>query len=462
MDFKITIALSNNEQIKKNTWQLVDLMTIHYTCSNSINQDNSDINIKERIRREATDIYKFILNLNTGYQDKSKIKNIIIDNSLLGSNSFEINIFIPFLEGLHLCNYEFNYHKTNQKSNIFNITTESQYSHLEAAIFGTHLARDLVNHPLSHLTALQLSDEIKRVGAETGFKVEVLDESAIRDLKMGGVLSVNKGSVAPPTFNILTYRHPDLNKDHSPDILVGKGVVYDTGGLSLKPTANSMDMMKCDMGGAATVIGAIAALAKAKSMAYVIGLIPAVENRPGGEAYVPGDIVTMMNGTTVEVLNTDAEGRLILADALHYAKRYNPSMVIDVATLTGSAARSVGKYGIVAMGNINNDYMLNLSDVGSQVGERIAWQPFWSDYAGELKSFVADIKNIGSAEAGHITAGKFLEHFTDYPWFHLDIAGSAFLKSSFLYHPEGGTGVGVRLLFQFFDTALNQLRKKSL
>jgi leucyl aminopeptidase len=223
-----------------------------------------------------------------------------------------------------------------------------------------------------------------------------------------------------------------------------------------------MDMMKCDMGGAATVIGAIAALAKAKSMAYVIGLIPAVENRPGGEAYVPGDIITMMDGTTVEVLNTDAEGRLILADALHYAKRYNPSMVIDVATLTGSAARSVGKYGIVAMGNINNDYMLKLSDIGNQVGERVAWQPFWSDYATELKSFVADIKNIGSAEAGHITAGKFLEHFTDYPWFHLDIAGSAFLKSSFLYHPEGGTGIGVRLLFQFFDTDLNRLRRKSL
>jgi leucyl aminopeptidase len=462
MDFKIAIVLSDNEQVKKNTWQLVDLMTIHYICSKSINQDNSDINIKECIRREATDIYKFISNLNTGYHDKSKIKNITIDNSLLDGNSFEGNILIPFLEGLHLCNYEFNHHKTNQKSNTFNIITESNYPHLEAVVFGTHLARDLVNHPLSYLTALQLSDEIKRVGAETGFKVEVLDESAIRDLKMGGVLSVNKGSVAPPTFNILTYRHPDLNKDQAPDVLVGKGVVYDTGGLSLKPTANSMDMMKCDMGGAATVIGAIAALAKAKSMAYVIGLIPAVENRPGGEAYVPGDIITMMDGTTVEVLNTDAEGRLILADALHYAKRYNPSMVIDVATLTGSAARSVGKYGIVAMGNINNDYMLKLSDIGNQVGERVAWQPFWSDYATELKSFVADIKNIGSAEAGHITAGKFLEHFTDYPWFHLDIAGSAFLKSSFLYHPEGGTGIGVRLLFQFFDTDLNRLRRKSL
>jgi len=448
MDFNIVLDLAENIKTQKHSWHLVDIKTVNYTFSNSFKLDNSGISVEEYVRRDSAKIYKLIVQLNAAYPADSKIKNINISSSI-DVKEYEYNFLIPFLEGLYLCNYDFKKLKSDKKSNKFNIITESPFSNLDAVIDGTYLARDLVNQPLSHLTALQLSSEIKRVGIESGFEVEVLNESIIKDLKMGGLLSVNKGSVAPPTFNILTYRHPSVDKEQAPDVLVGKGVMYDTGGLSLKPTANSMDMMKCDMAGAATVIGTIASLAKSKSIAYVIGLIPAVENRPGGEAYVPGDVITMMNGTSVEVLNTDAEGRLILADALHYAKRYNPNIVIDIATLTGTAARSIGKYGVVAMGNVGNDYMLKLSDIGNVVGERIAWQPFWNDYAKELESFVADIKNIGSSEAGHITAGKFLEHFTSYPWFHLDIAGSAFLKSEFLYHPKGGTGIGVRLLFHF-------------
>ena len=163
------------------------------------------------------------------------------------------------------------------------------------------------------------------------------------------------------------------------------------------------------MAGASTVIGTIYAIAKMNLNINVIGLIPAVENRPGGNAYVPGDVITMMNGSTVEVLNTDAEGRLILADALHYAKKYNPKLVIDIATLTGAAARSIGKYGIVAMGNVKNQIMSNLKQCGDETDERIAVQPFWDDYKQELESSIADLKNLGSAEAGHITAGKFLE-----------------------------------------------------
>ena len=271
---------------------------------------------------------------------------------------------------------------------------------------------------------------------------------------MGGVLSVNQGSIAKPTFNILTYKSKK-SQSKRPVVLVGKGVMYDTGGLSLKPTQNSMDMMKCDMG-AAAVIGAIYSLALSKSNCYVVGLIPAVENRPGGDAYVPGDVITMMNGTTVEVLNTDAEGRLILADELHYAKRYNPELVIDIATLTGAAARSVGKYGLVAMENYNKEIFTNFSTdmnkllkSGNIVGERVAVQPFWDDYKKELESSVADIKNLGGAEAGHITAGKFLEYFVDYPWIHLDIAGLAFLTSDYLYCRKGGTGAASRLLCHF-------------
>ena len=272
---------------------------------------------------------------------------------------------------------------------------------------------------------------------------------------MGGVLSVNQGSIAKPTFNILTYKS-EKSQSKRPIVLVGKGVMYDTGGLSLKPTHNSMDMMKCDMGGAAAVIGAIYSLALSKSDCYVVGLIPAVENRPGGDAYVPGDVITMMNGTTVEVLNTDAEGRLILADALCYAKRYDPELVIDIATLTGAAARSIGKYGLVAMENYSKEIFTNFSNdmkrllkSGNIVGERVAVQPFWDDYKKELESNIADIKNLGGAEAGHITAGKFLEHFVDYPWIHLDIAGLAFLTSDHSYCRKGGTGAASRLLTYF-------------
>ena len=204
------------------------------------------------------------------------------------------------------------------------------------------------------------------------------------------VIGIN--SLAALAYNYVeTYQSKKSQSKH-PVVLVGKGVMYDTGGLSLKPTQNSMDMMKCDMGGAAAVIGAIYSLALSKSDCYVVGLIPAVENRPGGAAYVPGDVITMMNGTTVEVLNTDAEGRLILADALHYAKRYNPKLVIDVATLTGAAARSIGKYGLVAMENYGKEIFTNFSDdmknllkSGNIVGERVAVQPFWDDYKKELE-----------------------------------------------------------------------------
>ena len=199
----------------------------------------------------------------------------------------------------------------------------------------------MVNEPLSFLTAVQLSKEIKKFSKSSSYKLKIFNQKKIESLAMGGVLSVNKGSVNPPTFNIISYL-PKKN-DIKPIVLVGKGVMYDTGGLSLKPTPNSMDLMKSDMGGAATVVGTIYAVSKMKLNINIIGLIPALENRPGGNAYVPGDIVTMMNNSTVEVLNTDAEENDI-ADALHYAKKYNPKLVIDVATLTGSAVRAVGKY----------------------------------------------------------------------------------------------------------------------
>jgi len=209
--------------------------------------------------------------------------------------------------------------------------------------------------------------------------------------------------------------------------------------------------MKCDMGGSAAVVGTLYAIAKAQLPLHVIGLVPATDNRPSGNAYAPGDVIRMHDGSTVEVLNTDAEGRLILADALSFAKKYQPELVIDLATLTGAAARAIGKQGIVAMGNDQKTMSL-LKESGQKVHERIAELPFWDEYKDDLKSTIADLKNLGGAEAGAITAGKFLEHFTDYPYTHLDIAGPAFMTSPFSYHGTGATGVGVRLLFDFLKT----------
>ncbi len=459
---KFEIILSEDLSAKSIKWCLASEHSIccaipirYFSDDEKSFQINNDL-----VRKEGAVIHAFLLALNKAYHKTNKFNSIKIYYS--DKSEYKTPIILDsFLEGLSLANYEFNRHKTGLGNNSFKLKAPFSNKISSASIAGTCIARDLVNEPLSHLNAEKLSVVLEKLAKESGFKLQVLREKKIKELKMGGVLSVNKGSVAKPTFNILTYKSKK-SKSKNPVVLVGKGVMYDTGGLSLKPTPNSMDMMKCDMGGAAAVIGAIYALALSKADCYVIGLIPAVENRPGGEAYVPGDVIKMMNGSTVEVLNTDAEGRLILADALHYAKRYRPELVIDVATLTGAAARAIGKHGLVAMENyrkeIFTDFSDNMKDLlksGNIVGERVAAQPFWDDYRDELKSSIADIKNLGGAEAGHITAGKFLEHFVDYPWIHLDIAGSAFLQQDYLYYKKGGTGVGVRLLVKFLTKTVD-------
>ncbi|MFC2138706.1 M17 family metallopeptidase, partial [Bacteroidota bacterium] len=384
---------------------------------------------------------------------KNKTKSVTISHSL--SKKDEI---LAFAEGLALSNYQFiKYFKNKkEKKNDLeiieldgNIET-SEIDKLNNLLYAVYASRDMVNEPVSHLNALQLSKEIKKLGKEAGFEVEVLNKKQIETLKFGGILAVNKGSIDPPTFSILEWK-PENAKNKKPIVFVGKGIVYDTGGLSLKPTPNSMDEMKSDMAGAASVAGAMYAIAKNKLPYHIIGLIPATDNRPDGNAYAPGDVVKMHNRLTVEVLNTDAEGRMILADALSYAKKYNPELVIDLATLTGSASIAVGKYAIVGMGNAKESYMKKIQKSGDNVYERIVEFPFWEEYGELMKSDIADLKNIGGREAGAITAGKFLENFTDYPYIHLDIAGVAFLTSNDKYRLKGGTGVGVRLLYDFIQ-----------
>lgn len=413
--------------------------------STSINRLNQYIFIEhleknnEKIRLSANSLHSKII--------ASKLKEIdVLDLST------SKNLAFYFSEGLALSNYQFLKYFTEDKSNSLkkiNLISDNkdEVKELQAMIEGAFMARDLVNEPLSYLTALQYSKDMEKMAKQVGLKIDVLHKNKIESLKMGGLLAVNKGSIDPPTFTIMEWKTKGA-KNKKPIILVGKGIVYDTGGLSLKPTANSMDMMKCDMGGSAAVVGAMYALAKANFDLHVIALVPATDNRPSGNAYAPGDVITMYDGTSVEILNTDAEGRLILADALSYAKKYDPELVIDLATLTGAAARAIGKQGIVAMGNDENT-MKELKKSGNEVHERIAEFPFWNEYKNDLKSTIADLKNLGGPEAGAITAGKFLEHFTDYPYTHLDIAGPAFSLAPFNYRGIGGSGVGVRILFDF-------------
>lgn len=358
-------------------------------------------------------------------------------------------------QGIALKNYRFELYKA--EPNPFQVEqidvdtrSEDQISELTNLIESICFTRDLVNEPANVLTAKELARRIVNAGNKAGFAVEVLGKSKIKSLKMGGLLSVNQGSTKEPSFSILEYK-PKKPTNSNPLVLVGKGIVYDTGGLSLKPTPNSMDIMKCDMGGAAAVAGSIMAAALSGLQLHIIGLIPATDNQPGPDAYAPGDVITMYDGTTVEVMNTDAEGRLVLADALSYAKQFNPMLVIDLATLTGSSMRALGNYAAAAMGTADRAIKTKLLNSGSESHERLVEFPLWEDYASDLNSEIADTRNLGPTPmADVIIAGKFLERFTDYPWMHIDLAGPAFLPSPRGYLPKGGTGFGVYLLYEFF------------
>ena len=320
---------------------------------------------------------------------------------------------------------------------------------LVSLVKSVSLCRDLINEPVSHLNATSFAAKVENTGRSCDAYVEILTKSKIEALKMGGLIGVNQGSIEPPTFTVMEWR-PDDAVNTKPYVLVGKGVMYDTGGMNLKP-GDSMLNMKDDMSGAAAVVSTIYAVAQAKLPVHVIGLMPATDNRPGDRALVPGDIITMHNGKTVEVINTDAEGRLILGDALSYAQKYNPQLVIDLATLTGASVRAIGKFGAVAMQSGAERELEMLKKSGEEVYERLVEFPMWDEYGDLIKSDVADLKNLGPGEAGMITAAKFLENFTDYPYIHLDIAGPAFIEKRDSYRGQGGTGFGVRLLFDFLS-----------
>ena len=307
-------------------------------------------------------------------------------------------------------------------------------------------ARDLQNAPSNEIYPETLAHQAQQKGNEHGFKVTVFDQRKIESLNMGGVLTVGKGSNHPPRFIILEH-NPGKVKTGTV-VLVGKGVTFDSGGISIKPAAN-MAEMKMDMSGAAAVIGTFQALAELQLQVHVIGLIPAVENMPSGTSMKPGDIVRHYGGKTSEVDNTDAEGRLILADALGYASQYKPDVVIDLATLTGACVVALGHLATGMMGN-DQPTMDALKIAGETTYERVWQLPLFDEFEKLIKSDVADVKNVGGRWGGAITAGWFLKKFVgEYKWVHLDIAGTAILEESMEYIPKGGSGVGVRLLVEF-------------
>jgi len=312
----------------------------------------------------------------------------------------------------------------------------------QALVNGVFTARDLANAPNNEIYPQSLAKRAEELGRKNKFSVKVLDKTKIAELGMGGLLGVNQGSERPPVFIVLQYNGG--GKTQKPVVLVGKGVTFDTGGISIKPAAGMSDM-KGDMHGAATVIGTFVAAAQMGLKKNIVGLIPATDNMPSGSAMVPGDILTFMNGKTAEIDNTDAEGRLILADALCYADRYQPEAVIDLATLTGACVIALGE---VTTGMLGTDEATKtrLKAAAVRTHEHVCELPLYEEYEDQIKSDYADIKNSGGRPAGTITAALFLKHFVSYPWVHLDIAGTGSLSKASHYIPKGNTGVGVRLL----------------
>lgn len=312
---------------------------------------------------------------------------------------------------------------------------------------GMTYARDLVNHPGYALTPAVLGDEAVSLGQRVGLSVTVLDQAQLTEQGFGGILAVGKGSANEPRFIVM--EHGAASEGKPTICLVGKGLTFDSGGLSLKPP-DAMETMKSDMGGAAAVFGAMQVVAELGLPLHVVGIVASAENMPSGTSYRPGDIITTLSGKTVEVLNTDAEGRIILSDGLFYAQRYKPAAIVELSTLTGAIIIALGSH---ATGMMSTDQALadRVSRAGEASGERVWQLPLWDEYHQMIKSQVADLKNIGGRPAGSITAGAFLAAFVgEYPFAHLDIAGTAWVdRPSKPVESNGGTGVGVRLLTEF-------------
>lgn len=363
-------------------------------------------------------------------------------------------------EAFLLSNYEFVYYKAPEKDKtrieeleLISAAKSSQNAIRSGIKFGQILseavifARDLGNHPSNVATPSHLAEHaLELQKSHPQIRTKILHRAEIQKENMGALLAVSQGSDEEPKFIVLEYRAG--RKSQPPIVLVGKGITFDSGGISIKPS-DKMEEMKYDMMGAATVMGTIKAASKLKMPVNLIGLIPATENLPSGKAIKPGDIIRSRSGKTIEVVNTDAEGRLILADALDYAKKYKPSLVIDFATLTGAIVVALGDDLTGAFTNQEN-LLPKLKAAAETTGEKIWPMPLEKDYEQFIKSDFADLSNTGSIRYGEsIRAALFLQNFVDYPWIHLDIAGTAWATREKPYRPKGATGIGIRLAIEF-------------
>jgi len=383
--------------------------------------------------------------------DFDLIKNIFTD---------EKYYYRTFVEGLVLGNYSFDLYKSDKKikKNLEVFIQSSNFKLLQSAVKtslnlmeGVLFTKDLQNEPGLNLTPDLLSKRISAKLKKQGIKVRVFDEKEIQKRKMGGLWAIGMGSDNPPRFIVIEYNgaSKNNNKKQKKIALVGKGITFDTGGISLKPAAD-MAEMKGDMSGAAAVAGAILAASLEKLQVNIIGIIPSAENMPSGKSVRPGDIVKTSSGKTIEVDNTDAEGRVILADGLDFASKEKPDIIIDLATLTGACVVALGEFaaGLFTKNEILSDELYN---AGTKTNERLWAMPMWDDFNQLIKSDVADVKNLGGRWGGAISAAKFLEKFVDkkIPWAHLDIAGPASPNSFTNYSKKYMTGFGVRLLFEY-------------
>ena len=364
------------------------------------------------------------------------------------------------VEGTILGSYTFTEHKTDiseqeprlEALTLVELDPLTVPAHERGATVGKAIAeavcfvRDLVNQPANYLTPTLLAEAAEEMASEMGLSYQVLEEAQMAELGMGALLGVAQGSAEPAKLIILEHNagRPELDTY----VIVGKGITFDSGGISLKPS-EGMEAMKDDMSGAAITLGVLRAAAALQLPLHLVGLAPATENLPDGRAYKPGDVLKSMSGQTIEVISTDAEGRLILADALSYARRYQPKGVVDLATLTGACVVALGHIASGLMGN-NPELNRALIQASAETGEKIWELPLYEEYAEQIKSDVADIKNAGGRPAGAITAGLFLSGFaSSYPWAHLDIAGTAWADTTKGYLPKGATGHGLRLLVQW-------------
>lgn len=408
-------------------------------------------------KREASAVSKIFRNF--FYHNKSKLSgniSILLDHD--GLEEFAEAI----ANGIYLAQYNLGMLKTNQKAENDWFSEDSELNFISEKALENDLAKGkmlaetqmrimkLVDSPANYKTPQMLSEEIEKMGKSSSFSVKVYDEKQCAELDLKALLAVSKGSVENPArFVIMEYTHPEANKKVG---LIGKGVTFDTGGVSLKPGDN-MNYMKSDMGGAAAVIGTLDMAAKLGLKVNIVGAVALTENCIDSLAIKPGDVIGSFLGKTIEVINTDAEGRLVLADALAYVKKnHQPDVMIDLATLTGNCIQALG-YAAAALLSNNDDLAQSLINSGQNTGEKVWRMPLWDDYKDMMKSDVADIKNLSSAPiAGAITAAKFLEEFIDghTNWAHLDIAGVAFGDSEY-GSMKSSTGYGVKLLVDWLE-----------